>query len=160
MPTTGRASTWPAGSERTMSERNRQLFFRDRPHGEPGPDTFAVRELPLPTPGDGELLCRNLYVSVDPYLRLKMHQRESYTPPLEIGEAIPGRSVAQVIESRAPGWRPGELVAIGGGWQDYAVVPARAAQRVDPAIASPTAWLYALGMTGMTAYAGLKEIGQ
>lgn len=143
-----------------MSEINRQLFFREQPQGEPQPTTFAVRELPVPQPGEGELLCRNVYVSVDPYLRLKMHQRESYTPPLEIGQAIPGLSVAEVVTSRAEGWKAGELVSIAGGWQDYAVVPARRAQRVDATIAAPTAWLSAMGMIGMTAYAGLKEICQ
>ena len=143
-----------------MSQPNRQVFFQQRPQGEPQPSTFGVREVPLASIADGELLCRNLVVSVDPYLRLKMVQRESYTPPLEIGEAIPGRSIAQVVGSRAPGWQPGDLVAIAGGWQEYAVVAARHAQRIDASVAPPNAWLGALGMTGMTAYAGLKEIGQ
>jgi NADPH-dependent curcumin reductase CurA len=113
------------------SGRSRQVFFQQRPQGEPESSVFGVREHAVPTPADGELLCRNLLLSVDPYLRLKMYSRESYTPPLEIGQAIPGGSIAQVVTSRAEGWSRGQLVAISGGWQDYAVVSASTAKRVD-----------------------------
>jgi hypothetical protein len=139
---------------------SRQLFFAARPEGEPTPSVFGVRELPLPEPGPGQLLCRNLCLSVDPYLRLKMHPRESYTPPLQIGEAIPGRSIAQVVASRAPGWRAGDLLMASGGWQDFVALDAGAVQRVDTTVAGIADWLGPLGMTGMTAYAGLKEIGR
>jgi len=140
--------------------KTRQIAFAARPDGEPDAATFLTREADLPELSLGRILCRNLWVSVDPYLRLKMHDRESYTPPLQIGEAIPGRSVAQVIDSADPAFARGDLVAIQGGWQDLAVVRAAHAERVDPSLAPPVSWLGALGMTGMTAYAGLLSIGQ
>lgn len=145
-----------------MSESpiNRQLAFAARPEGDVSADAFLTREVEIPAPADGQILCRNLWVSVDPYLRLKMHDRESYTPPLQIGEAIPGLSVAQVRESTDPAFKAGDLVKIPGGWQDYAVVDAKQAERVDPAISSPESWLGALGMSGFTAYGGLLSMGQ
>lgn len=144
----------------TQIQTTRQIAFAARPDGMPDGTTFLVRNVDLPELTPGRILCRNLWVSVDPYLRLKMHDRESYTPPLQIGEAIPGRSVAQVIESADPGFAKGDLVAIQGGWQDHAVVRAAHAERVDPALARPESWLGALGMTGFTAYGGLLSIGQ
>jgi NADPH-dependent curcumin reductase CurA len=139
---------------------NRRICFARRPSGLPTADVFTVAESEVPLPGDGQILCRNLLVSVDPYLRLKMHDRESYTPPLEIGEQIPGGTIAQVVSSRHADWKEGDLVAIPGGWQDYTVVRGKAATRVDPERAPLEAWLGPLGMTGYTAYAGLLSIGQ
>ena len=144
----------------TSNLLNRQVAFAARPNGEPTAETFFIREVPVPALESGQILCRNLMVSVDPYLRLKMYDRESYTPPLEIGETIPGRSVAQVVESAAPEFKAGDLVAIQGGWQEYEIVKARHAERVDPALANPVSWLGALGMTGFTAYGGLLSVGQ
>ena len=144
----------------TDADHSRQVFFKKRAQGELPPSVFDIREVPIPSLSTGSLLCRNLYVSVDPYLRLKMYERESYTPPLEIGQTIPGLSIAQVVRADADGWQGGELVVISGGWQDYVVVRAEHAQRIDTKLAEPTAWLGPLGMTGMTAYAGLKVIGQ
>ena len=142
------------------SLQNRQIFFLNRPDGDLTPDVFQERVVDIDPPGDGEILCRNLTVSIDPYLRLKMYDRRSYTPPLQIGEPIPGRSVAEVVESRAQGYAPGDHVAIFGGWQQYTVVRGNAAQKIDLSIASAGAWLGPLGMTGMTAYAGLLHIGR
>ncbi len=139
--------------------KSRQIFFGYRPEGNPAPDVFQGRLVDIGRPGEGEILCRNLTVSVDPYLRLKMHDRRSYTPPLQIGETIPGRSVAEVIEARAPGFAAGDHVAIYGGWQEYCVVRGAVAKKIDLAAASPGAWLGPLGMTGQTAYAGLIRIG-
>ncbi|WP_205826627.1 NADP-dependent oxidoreductase [Mesorhizobium zhangyense] len=139
---------------------NRQIAFAARPEGRPAAETFIMREAPMPVPEAGEILCRNLWLSVDPYLRLKMHDRESYTPPLQIGETIPGRSVAEVIEARAHGFSKGDLVAVSGGWQDFAAVPAKAAKLIPLRTPHPTAYLGPLGMTGETAYAGLLQIGK
>lgn len=140
--------------------KNRQLFFARRPEGDPSADVFAERLADVPNPGAGEILCRNLSLSIDPYLRLKMYDRRSYTPPLQIGEQIPGRSIAEVIESGTDGFRPGDHVMIFGGWQEYAVVRAETATKVDLSKAEPGAWLGPLGMTGETAYAGLLDIGK
>lgn len=143
-----------------ISGQNRQIVFTGRPDGQPTASTFSVRTVPVPQPREGDLLCRNLYLSIDPYLRLKMHDRESYTPPLKIGQTVPGRNLAEVIETTVDGWNKGDLVVISGGWQDYVCSPAKFAQRVDPTLAPETAWLGALGMTGLTAYAGLMDIGK
>jgi NADPH-dependent curcumin reductase CurA len=140
--------------------KNRQIYFARRPEGNPTVDVFQERVVDIAAPGEGEILCRNLTVSVDPYLRLKMYDRRSYTPPLQIGEAIPGRAVAEVIESRARGFEPGDHVAIYGGWQEYAVVRGKSAKKIDLTTAPAGAWLGSLGMTGMTAYAGLIHIGK
>ncbi len=139
---------------------NRQIAFAARPEGRPEADTFTVREAPMPVLEAGEILCRNLWLSVDPYLRLKMHDRESYTPPLQIGETIPGRSVAEIVETRADGFSRGDLVAIAGGWQDFVAVSATAVKRLPPRTSRPTSYLGPLGMTGETDYAGLLEIGK
>lgn len=139
---------------------NRQLAFAARPESDASADSFLTREVEIPALAEGQILCRNLWVSVDPYLRLKMYDRESYTPPLEIGEAIPGRSIAQVMESSDSAYKAGDLVSIPGGWQDYAVVRAEHAERVDLSIATPESWLGALGMTGFTAYGGLLSMGE
>jgi NADPH-dependent curcumin reductase CurA len=139
---------------------NRQIFFSHRPDGNPTSDVFQERIVEVGRPGEGEILCRNLTVSVDPYLRLKMYDRRSYTPPLQIGELIPGRAVAEVLESRAQGYAPGDHVSIYGGWQQYTVVRGNAAKKIDLTIAPAGAWLGPLGMTGMTAYAGLMHIGK
>lgn len=139
---------------------NRQLTFAYRPEGVPTADVFKEIASPAPTPADGEVLCRNLLLSVDPYLRLKMYDRRSYTPPLQIGEQIPGRNIAQVVTSKSPDFAAGDLVLISGGWQDYAVVRATALQMIDTAIAPEEAWLGPLGMTGRTAYTGLLDIGK
>lgn len=144
----------------TNALKNRQYVFAARPEDEATAACFDLIDTHLPEPEPGQILCRNLWLSVDPYLRLKMHDRESYTPPLQIGEAIPGTSVAQVVTSADPAFHAGDLVAIAGGWQDFALVKASQAQRVDPALSRPESWLGALGMTGFTAYAGLISIGQ
>ncbi|MGB3501539.1 MAG: NADP-dependent oxidoreductase [Mesorhizobium sp.] len=142
------------------ADRNRQIFFARRPDGPPTADVFGQRDVEVPVAGEGELLCRNIAMSIDPYLRLKMYDRRSYTPPLKIDELIPGRNIAVVVESRAPGYSAGDHVAVSSGWQDFAVVRARAAKKVDLAAASAGAWLGPLGMTGMTAYTSLFDIGK
>lgn len=149
-----------ADNDEGNNMQSRQIYFSRRPDGKPAPDVFEERLVDVAAPRDGEILCRNVTVSVDPYLRLKMYDRRSYTPPLRIGEAIPGRAVALVLESRAPGLAPGDHVVIPGGWQQYALVRGEAARRIDLSVASPGAWLGPLGMTGMTAYAGLMHIGR
>jgi hypothetical protein len=142
-----------------MHQRNRQIAFAKRPEGIPDASAFVQREAAMPTIGDGELLCRTLVLSIDPYLRLKMHDRRSYTPPLRIGELISGRGVAEVVESRDPGYRVGDIVVISGGWQDFAAIKSSNAKRIEPGT-SLGAWLGPLGTTGATAYVGLLEIGK
>jgi NADPH-dependent curcumin reductase CurA len=139
--------------------KNRQIRFARRPEGEPSADIFDIEAVDVAAPKAGEILCRVRAVSVDPYLRLKMYDRRSYTPPLQIGEQIPGMAVAEVMETCADGLAAGDHVLLNCGWQQYATVPESAAKKIDLDVAPVGAWLGPMGVTGMTAYAGLMHVG-
>jgi len=142
---------------------NRQWVLAKRPHGMVSKENFEYREVPIPEPGDGEVLLRNLYLSFDPTQRGWMEDRESYMPPVQIGEPMRAGSVAQVVESRHPDFRKGDLVQTTGGWQDFlAVRPGSGWPGVAklPAGVSPTMALGVLGVTGLTAYWGMLDLGQ
>jgi NADPH-dependent curcumin reductase len=143
-----------------MPEQNTQVLLKRRPNGLPVPDDFALADAALSEPGDGEVLLRGIYLSLDPYMRGRISGVRSYARPTELGEVIEGRVVGQVVRSRDPAWREGEYAAGGYGWQLYSAVPAAALQRLDPAEAPISTALGVLGMPGMTAYVGLSNIGQ
>lgn len=143
---------------------NRQWLLAKRPHGLVGPDNFEYVENPVPEPGDGEVLVRNLYLSFDPTQRGWMVDRESYLPPVKIGEPMRAGSVGQVAASNDPAFAAGDLVQTSGGWQDYVVVKPGAQglgslNRVPDGV-SPEMMLSVLGVTGLTAYWGLLDIGE
>lgn len=140
--------------------RNRQIVFAYRPDGELRADVFAQREVEVAPIAEGEILCRNLMASVDPYLRLKMYDQRSYTPPLDIGQLIPGRTIAEVVETKSSRFEPGDHVVINGGWQEFCAVDEQTARKVDLSIAPASAWLGPLGGSGLTAYAGITQIGK
>ncbi len=142
---------------------NRQWVLAKRPHGMVTRDNFEYREAPIPEPGDGELLLRNLYLSFDPTQRGWMEDRESYLPPVQIGEVMRAGSVAQVVESRHPDFAKGDLVQTTGGWQDFVVTnPSGGLTGVSklPPGVPPHLALSVLGVTGLTAYWGLLDLGQ
>jgi NADPH-dependent curcumin reductase CurA len=141
-----------------MDRTAREIHLRQRPHGEPTPDDFELVTRELPEPGEGELLVRNHWISVDPYMRGRMSDRPSYMPPYEVGEALDGGAVGEVLASGDERFAPGDLVLHGLGWRDLALVPARRAQKIDTTIVPEQTFLGALGMTGLTAYAGLVEV--
>ncbi|HEX5077780.1 MAG TPA: NADP-dependent oxidoreductase [Geminicoccaceae bacterium] len=143
-----------------MSEINRRIVLAERPQGRPGPHNFRLEERPAPEPGAGEMLCRTIYLSLDPYMRGRMSDAPSYTPPVAIGEVMTGGTVGQVVRSNLDGFAPGDFVVGPGGWQDFAVFKAGEASKVDPAQAPISTALGVLGMPGMTAYTGLHEIGR
>jgi NADPH-dependent curcumin reductase len=143
-----------------MSEVNRRIVLASRPKGRPTPENFRLEEAPPPEPADGELLCRTIYLSLDPYMRGRMNQGPSYAKPVEIGEVMEGGTVGEVIRSRAAGFAAGDLVVGRGGWQSYAVFRPGEAQKVDPGLAPISTALGVLGMPGRTAYVGLREIGK
>ncbi len=126
------------------------------------PSNFEWREGPVPEAGDGEFLVQNLYLSLDPAMRTWMTNARSYIPPVEIGEVMRGACVARVVESRQEGYAPGELVMGTFGWQDYAVSDGGGPIPVSkvPEGVPPTMSLGVLGITSLTAYFGLKEIGK
>lgn len=142
---------------------NRQWLLAKRPHGMVGKDNFEYAENPIPVPGDGEVLVRNLYLSFDPTQRGWMEDRPSYLPPVQLGEPMRAGSVGQVVESKHADFAKGDLVQTTGGWQDFVVVaPGQGVMGLSklPEGVPPTMPLSVLGVTGLTAYWGLLDLGQ
>jgi NADPH-dependent curcumin reductase CurA len=137
----------------------REIHLAARPEGWPTPDNFAIVEAEVPEPGPGQVLVRNLFISVDPYMRGRMNDVPSYVPPFQVGQVMDGAAVGEVVKSNHPGLSPGDVVLHGLGWREYAVLDANKVRKLDPA-AAPTlsAFLGALGMPGLTAYVGLLDI--
>ena len=139
---------------------NVKVILKSRPVGEPKPTDFAVISEPPPKPGSGEVLCRTLYLSLDPYMRGRISGVKSYTAPVEIGQVIFGGTVSEIVESNHPKWQRGDLVMGYDGWQSYGVSNGAALRKLDPRDAPISTALGVLGMPGMTAYVGLLDIGQ
>jgi NADPH-dependent curcumin reductase CurA len=137
----------------------RQWVLRSRPKGEPVPSDVELVEVDVPTPGPGQVLVRNAYLSVDPYMRGRMNAAKSYAAPYEVGEPMYGGAVGEVVVSDDPRLPVGTHVEHGLGWRTHAVVPVRAATVVDPEQAPLPSYLGLLGMPGMTAWVGLFDIG-
>jgi len=140
--------------------QSRRIVLARRPDGEPVPEDFRLETVTLPEPGEGEVLVRTRFLSLDPYMRGRISDAKSYARSVEIGEVIVGGTVGEVVASRDPSWRPGDLALGASGWQEAAVVPATSLTRVDVGGESLSAALGVLGMPGMTAYTGLREIGR
>jgi NADPH-dependent curcumin reductase CurA len=143
-----------------MAETNRQVLLKRRPNGMPVAEDFALVDSPAPEPGEGQVLLRGIYLSLDPYMRGRISGQRSYAKPTEIGEVIEGRVVGQVLRSRHPQLREGDYAAGGYGWQTHSAVDGAGLQKLDPAVAPLSTALGILGMPGLTAYVGLKTIGQ
>ncbi|MFQ6017316.1 MAG: NADP-dependent oxidoreductase [Kiloniellaceae bacterium] len=141
-------------------QRNRQIVLATHPVGEPKLADFELIEGPVPEPGADQMLCRTIYLSLDPYMRGRMSAAKSYARGVEIGEVMVGGAVSQVLGSNRPDFAPGDIVAGYTGWQDYAVSDGRGLRRVDPSLAPISTALGVLGMPGMTAYTGLLNIGR
>jgi NADPH-dependent curcumin reductase CurA len=140
--------------------QNTQIVLASRPKGMPTLDNFRTVDSEVPQPGDGEVLIRTLYLTVDPYMRGRMNEGKSYVPQFEVNEVISGGVIGEVTESRSPRFQPGDIVTGMLGWQLYQVAKAEALQKVDPALAPVTTALGVLGMPGLTAYFGLLDIGK
>jgi NADPH-dependent curcumin reductase CurA len=143
-------------------DTNRHWVLASRPEGMVEPSNFELREEPVPVPDEGEFLARNLYLSLDPAMRAWISDMRSYMPPVQIGEVMRGQTTARIVESNNPDYEPGDLVLGTFGWQDYAVSDGAGpmgATKLPPGV-SPTLPLGVLGLTGLTAYFGLKEIGK
>ncbi len=137
----------------------RQIVLASRPSGWPTAANFALTEADRPELADGQVRVRNLFMSVDPYMRGRMNDAESYIPPFRLGKPLEGGAIGTVIESRSPDLAEGDLVMHMLGWRDEAVLPARQARKVTPAKGlSPSAYLGVLGMPTLTAYAGMLDI--
>jgi len=143
-----------------MAAVNRQITLAARPVGLPRVSDFRLTFSPLPSPGAGEVLVRSVYLSLDPYMRGRMNEGDSYAPPVAIGEVMTGAAVGLVTASADPGFGVGDVVEGMLGWQDYAVAPGDALRRIDPRSAPISTALGVLGMPGLTAYFGLLDIGR
>ena len=137
----------------------RQIVLASRPSGWPTAANFALTETDRPALADGQIRVRNLFMSVDPYMRGRMNDVKSYVPPFRLGEPLEGGAIGTVIESRSPDLNAGDMVLHMLGWRDEAVLPARQARKVTVTKGlSPSAYLGVLGMTTLTAYVGLLDI--
>jgi len=143
-----------------MSTPSREIRLAARPHGEPRPSDFELVEVQLPDPGPGELLVRNTFMSVDPYMRGRMNDVKSYVPPFQLGQPLDGGAIGEVVASDVEGLAPGDVVLHGLGWREHAIVPGAQARKVDLDGLSPSVFLGVLGMPGLTAYVGLLDIGE
>ena len=139
---------------------NRQIRLQRRPSGAPTPDDFAIVDSPAPTIEDGHVLRRTIYLSLDPYMRGRMSDARSYAKPVAVGDVMVGGTVSEVVESRHPSFKAGDVVAGMDGWQQWASSAPTGLQRVDPTVAPISTALDVLGMPGLTAYVGLLDIGQ
>jgi NADPH-dependent curcumin reductase CurA len=139
--------------------KTREVQLVERPNGWPNPEDFAIVEVELPPPGDGEVLVRNLFMSVDPYMRGRMNDAKSYVPPFRLNEPMSGGAIGEVLESRSPDFSAGDIVLHDYGWREHVVAPASKLRKITPIEGVPlSAYLGTLGMPGMTAYVGLLDI--
>lgn len=139
---------------------SKEVRLKARPEGMPKLEDFEVAETEIGAPGDGEVLIRNIWMSVDPYMRGRMYDRESYVPPFQIGAPLEGGAIGQVVASNSDKVAVGDYVQSMLGWREYAVAKGEDVQKVDENAAPIQAYLGTLGMPGMTAYAGLLRVGE
>jgi NADPH-dependent curcumin reductase CurA len=140
------------------SERNRQWRLRARPVGMVKDGDFELVETPVPEPADGEVLVRNRILAFEPAMRGWMEDRQSYIPPVALGDVMRGMTVGEVVASRHPGLAPGDLVTAMGGWQEW-WVGSFGVQKLAPG-SDPALALSVLGLTGLTAWFGMQELGR
>ena len=138
---------------------NQRIVMASYPEGWVTPENFRLETLPAPRPGDGQVLIRNHWMSLDPYMRGRMSPTKSYAKGVEPGELMTGEAVGEVVESRHPGFRVGDKVLARSGWQLYGCMNGAEVTRVDAQRAPLSYYLGCLGMPGLTAYFGLKELG-
>ncbi|WP_318365314.1 NADP-dependent oxidoreductase [Enterobacter sp.] len=141
-------------------QRNRRWVLASRPHGAPVADNFRLEESDVPTPEKGQLLLRTVYLSLDPYMRGRMSDAESYSAPVEIGDVMCGGTVSRVEKSSHPDYAEGDWVVSYSGWQDYALSDGEGLVKLDANPEHPSWALGILGMPGFTAYMGLLDIGE
>lgn len=137
---------------------SREVHLISRPYGIPTTDNFVLVQKELPPLSAKQVLVRNLYMSVDPYMRGRMNDTKSYVPPFELGKPLEGGAVGEVIESHAPEFQPGDVVTSSLGWREYFIAAPTQLHPVSPAVQPLSVYLGTLGMTGMTAWAGLNLV--
>lgn len=143
-----------------MAQQSREIRLAARPVGFPKESDFELAETSVADPAEGELLVRNLFMSVDPYMRGRMNEGRSYTAPFEIGQPLSGAAVGEVVKTETPDFREGDFVMSTAGWREYFLSGGPGLRKLDPEIDPISAYLGVLGMPGLTAYVGLLDIGQ
>jgi NADPH-dependent curcumin reductase CurA len=141
-------------------DKNSQIVLVSRPHGEPTPANFKLVEAPMPTIGEGQILLKTKYLSLDPYMRGRMSDARSYVPPFAIGDPLGGGTVSEVVASNNSKFYVGDILLAFSGWQEYSVSDGNGLRKLDPNMAPVSTALGVLGMPGLTAYGGLLNIGQ
>ncbi len=136
----------------------REIHLASRPHGTPVPDNFRTVETELAAPAEGQVLVRNTFLSVDPYMRGRMNDVKSYVPPFALDAPLDGGAVGVVEDSASDDVPVGTVVQHMAGWREHALLPASEVRAVDTSVAPASAFLGALGMPGLTAYAGLTAV--
>jgi len=140
---------------------SKECHLASRPEGMPKPENFTVVEKRIPEPRAGEILVRNIFMSVDPYMRGRMMDRKSYVPSFQVGEVLEGHAVGEVVDSRDEHFQPGDRVQHMKGWREYALARREELTVLPTDVGVPLqSFLGVLGMTGLTAYAGLLRIGE
>lgn len=140
--------------------KNSTILLKNRPAGKPSLEDFEFVEGEIPGPGEGEILLKTRYVSVDPYLRGRMRDEKSYIEPFKLDEPIESGIIAEVVESNNHNFKVGELLNGMLDWKKFQVTNGHGLNKINPDIAPPTAFLGVLGLTGITAYLGLEKIGK
>lgn len=140
--------------------KNLQVVLASRPQGPVAEKNFRFVEAAMPLPGEGEVLVRNLYLSLDPYMRMRMNEDKSYAPPVQIGEVMVGSTIAEVADSKDPRFKAGDIVGARAGWQRYAAVGGGTLRKIDMRGAPLSTALSVVGMPGVTAWYGLLKIGE
>lgn len=140
--------------------KNKQVLLISRPVGMPTQQNFEFKDIPVVEAKEGQVVVRTLYLSVDPYMRGRMNDAKSYVPPYQLNEVIAGGLVGEIVESKSELFKAGDKVIGMLGWQLYNTVDAKAVTKIDDSIAPVSAYLSVLGLTGLTAYFGLLDIGQ
>ena len=143
-----------------MTEINHQILLASRPQGAVSPDNFKLVETPLNPLADGQVRVRNLFLSLDPYMRGRMNDTKSYVPPQPLDQVMVGGTVGEVVESRNPKWQPGDKVVAQFGWQEYGTSDGAGMQKVDDTHVPLSAYLGPVGMPGVTGWYGLNRICQ
>jgi NADPH-dependent curcumin reductase CurA len=139
---------------------NRQVLLASRPQGWVTEENFRIVDAPIPKAGAGEVLVKNEWLSLDPYMRGRMNEARSYTAPVAIGEVMVGQTIGEVLESQDSAFKRGDKVLTPLGWQLYGTAKAKTLRKIDVKRAPATYYLGILGMPGMTAWFGLNEIGK
>ncbi len=139
---------------------NRQITLAARPIGYPKASDFKLIETPIPSPEDGQVLVKTIFLSVDPYMRGRMNQARSYAANVEFNEVMVGGVIAQVAESKHSDYQVGDIVNANIGWQEYGVSGGDGLRKIDPTLAPISTGIGILGMPGLTAYFGLLEVGK